>query len=65
MHPSVTLASSQSCVFWDEDKLHRDIKGSNILLDKDLNPKIDDFGLALLFPSLDDGETHMSISKIA
>lgn len=37
--------------------VHRDIKTSNVLLDKDLNAKISDFGLAKLN---EDDKTHIS-----
>ncbi|KAK1275037.1 putative LRR receptor-like serine/threonine-protein kinase [Acorus gramineus] len=37
--------------------VHRDIKATNVLLDKDLNAKISDFGLAKL---KEDGDTHIS-----
>ncbi|XVF25580.1 hypothetical protein REPUB_Repub13aG0224200 [Reevesia pubescens] len=58
---SICIGIANGLTFLHEESplriVHRDIKATNILLDKDINPKISDFGLA----KLDEEEnTHIS-----
>jgi len=58
---AICLGTAKGLAFLHEELsppiVHRDIKASNVLLDRDFNPKIGDFGLAKLFP---DDITHIS-----
>ncbi|XP_038690667.1 cold-responsive protein kinase 1 isoform X2 [Tripterygium wilfordii] len=58
---SICIGVARGLAFLHEEVrphiVHRDIKASNILLDKDLTPKISDFGLAKLIPA---NMTHVS-----
>ncbi|KAJ0986382.1 hypothetical protein J5N97_004738 [Dioscorea zingiberensis] len=57
----VCLGLAQGLAYLHEESrlkiVHRDIKATNVLLDKDLNAKISDFGLARL---VEENESHIS-----
>ena len=62
---AICLGTARGLAFLHDELVpqivHRDIKASNVVLDRDFMPKIGDFGLAKLFP---DNITHIS-TKIA
>ncbi|KAL0921485.1 hypothetical protein M5K25_008562 [Dendrobium thyrsiflorum] len=61
MRFEICLGTARGLAYLHEESsvkiVHRDVKSSNILLDRNLNPKISDFGLSKLY---DDKKTHIS-----
>ncbi|KAL6596677.1 hypothetical protein ACP70R_047320 [Stipagrostis hirtigluma subsp. patula] len=49
---------------WEKVVVHRDVKASNVLLDKDMNARLGDFGLARLYDHGADSQTTHVVGTI-